>query len=622
MPDTSKRLSDYGAVADARHLYVVDVTGPNTLIATDREQFLASDVGKTIIISAGTEGLTTFRTVVAEVVSPTEIRTADPIPSSSAIFPQGALVGTDCAAALQAALDDAWANGGGRLVVDGQFALFSPVSINWASAGEYSGVENFVLEGDGSASTFHVSLPITQTAITSANGNMTVRDVQFAGLMGAAYDAAMILDFRTGLLTLENAGFYGFRCADGSFVIRTQGSDLHVDRCRFGGCAGNTALDGSVIRCDDWSAISIENSRFIDYGVTNGSIYSKTGISSALAWVSVGDDAGVSLNATKSSVLRITNTKMDEGAMRAVHILPSARGIDRVVLDGLEINGWGSPPAVGIFARYVRDLTITRCSFGLVTFDQPFNAIAVEDCQTVEVDAVQCNATMRQISADRVGTLIVRNSPSLNVYAVRNTPDFRVIEGDRGGVVVKSKAGVVTDADFPVAPAVGTLALNSTSGSLYARRANGTWASTSVSDMPIAVIGRFGGTFQSVGQTFTTIQAGDASIDTHNGWRPAQSVYIVPETGTYELRAKLRPFDNSQPNVSIGLGIDVANQDGPSFVWGQMPPPAPGGSARFVLQNARTMRLTAGQAVRMFAYVDSPTPVGMTNAELAIRQIR
>lgn len=621
MTDTFKRLTEYRAIPDARHIYLVDVTGPTTLVTTSRDRFVPTDVGKTIVISGGADGATTFRTTVAQFISATEIRTGDAIPNAASIDHQSALIGTDCAPALQAALDDAWQGGGKRLVVDGQFALFNPVSINWASAGEYSAVENFVLEGDGSASTIHISLPSTQIAISSANGNIVVRDLHFAGLMGAAQDARTVIDFRNGLLTLENAGFYGLRAADDSFVVLTTGSDLYVNRCRFGGCSGNSAVGGSVVRCEAWSAISIENCRFIDYGTTNGQTYSKTGIGSPTAWISVGDDNAPTLQALKSSVLRITNTKLDEGAYRAVFIAPTARQIDRVVLDGLEINGWGSPGAVGIFARQVRDLTISRCSFGYVSYPGIFNAVALEDCGTVGIDAAQCNGTMRQVAASNTATLIVRNSPTLNSYAVRDT-DFRVIENDRGGVAVKTKAGTISDADFPTPPVVGTLASNSTSGALYVRRADGTWTSGSVSEFPIAIIGRTGGTFQTVGASFTTIQAGSASLDSHGSWNAAQSLYVVPQTGIYEMRAKLRPYDNSQANCSIGLGIDVANQDGPSFAWGQFPPPALNGSARFVLANARTMSLTAGQAVRMFGYADSPTPVGMTAAELVIRRIR
>lgn len=622
MTDTIKSLSDYGAVSDARHVYLVRVTQPNILTATENDKFAPEDVGKTIVISGGTNGANTFRTTVAEFISVTEIRTSDAIPSSAPIDHQSALIGTDCASALQAAINDAFATGGKRLVIDGQFALFSPVEIDWQAGGERFGVESFVLEGNGSASTIHLSLPATQIAITSANGNIVIRDLHFVGLMGAAFDARTVIDFRSGSLTMENAGFYGLRAADDSFVIKTSSSDLYINRCRFGGCSGNSAQGGSVVRCEAWSAISIENSRFIDYGTTNGRTYSKTGIGSPTAWISVGDDNAPTLQALKSSVLRITNTKLDEGAYRAVFINPTARQIDRVVLDGLEINGWGSPGAVGIFARLVRDLTITRCSFGYVTFTEPFNAVAVEDCQTVEVDAVQCNGTMRQISANNVETLIVRNSPTLNSYGVRNTPDFRVIENDRGGVVVRTKNGAVSDADFPTPPAVGTLAADGATGALYVRQNDGTWVTPSTSNFPIAVIGRSGGTFQTVGRAFTTIEAGTASLDSHGGWNAAQSTYFTPETGIYELRAKLRPYDNNLANCSIGLGIDVVNQDGPSFAWAQFPPAAIGGSARFTLQNSRTMQLSAGQPVRMFGYVDSPTEMGMAGAEFVIQRIR
>ena len=75
--------------------------------------------------------------------------------------------------------------------------------------------------------------------------------------------------------------------------------------------------------------------------------------------------------------------------------------------------------------------------------------------------------------------------------------------------------------------------------------------------------------------------------------------------------------------MSFGLGIDIVNQDSPSFVWATFPTGATGGYNRFVLQNSRTFLLTAGQQVRLFVYCDAGQNMTSINkAELVLIRIR
>ena len=622
MADTFKRLSEFGAIADGRHVYGVSVTGADRLAAQADHPFLAQDVGKTIVISGGTNGQTTFRTTVAEVVSATQLRTADPIPNSTPINHQSAIIGTDCAPALQAALDAALAAGGMRLLIDGQFALFSPVDINWYQVSEADGVEAFVMEGDGAVSCLHVSVPSNVDAFTTANGNITFRDLHFAGLMGAAFDARNVLNLRSGSFSFENAGFYGLRGADDGHVIVTEFADFYMNRCRFGGCSGNSATNGSVVHHDQWSAISIENTRFIDYGHTNGQSYSKTAIRSARAWISAADVSAQVLQALKSSVLRLVNLKLDEGSLRAIDIAPTTRQIDRVFIDGVEINGWGSAQATGIFISNVRDVTIARSSFGYTTFANPVPAIALERCGTVLVDAVECNATMRQIVATNVESVIVRNSPTLNIYGRNNVRDFRVVSDNRGGLVADNIAAPVNDTKFPVAPRAGAIAVDGNTGVLYARRNDGGWVAQGPGGQPQFFAGRVATTsFQSIGNAFTTLQLGTDVIDTASAYDAATSIYTVPQTGVYHAIVRVRVADGSPPNIPLGLGVDVANTDGAGFVWGQTPPAAASGSNRYTLTNTRALRLTAGAKLRVFAFADTTTPLGLKSVEVFLARI-
>lgn len=138
-----------------------------------------------------------------------------------------------------------------------------------------------------------------------------------------------------------------------------------------------------------------------------------------------------------------------------------------------------------------------------------------------------------------------------------------------------------------------------------------TAARGTVSDMPRLVVSCSGGTsFQTLPQTFTTVQFNTVSVDNKNAWNAANNTWTVPETGTYEVNGKLRLVDGNLSGLSYGLGIDVVNEDNAGFFWGVGAPNRQG------LFNSRIIMLTAGQALRLYAYVDNPSGVGVNAAEL------
>lgn len=97
---------------------------------------------------------------------------------------------------------------------------------------------------------------------------------------------------------------------------------------------------------------------------------------------------------------------------------------------------------------------------------------------------------------------------------------------------------------------------------------------------------------------FPAVHFNDGNFD------PATSLYTVPEAGYYRCTARIRMADG-EPHYSYGLGVHVANVDGPWFLWSDSST-NPSGSAtkRTSQQVARFASFAAGDQIRAYVYVD------------------
>jgi hypothetical protein len=155
------------------------------------------------------------------------------------------------------------------------------------------------------------------------------------------------------------------------------------------------------------------------------------------------------------------------------------------------------------------------------------------------------------------------------------------------------------------------LALLNTDGPIRAA-ARGT-----VSDMPRLVVSRSSGTaFQTIGQTFTTVQINTVMVDNKTAWSASNFWWVCPETGVYEVNGKLRLADGNYPGLSYGIGMDIANGDNASFFWGQGMTTGTAALGRQGIFNSRIIALNAGDPLRLYAWVDSPGGIGVSGAEL------
>lgn len=127
--------------------------------------------------------------------------------------------------------------------------------------------------------------------------------------------------------------------------------------------------------------------------------------------------------------------------------------------------------------------------------------------------------------------------------------------------------------------------------------------------------GNGGPTNQTLGTSFKTIALPRVVTDTASGWNASANTYTIPVTGTYLVISNLRLADAAPAGISYGQGANTSNVDNPSFLWSTTSGPRNG----FI--NVRTMQLSAGQTVDLFAYADSTTPIGLSSAALSIQQL-
>lgn len=106
-------------------------------------------------------------------------------------------------------------------------------------------------------------------------------------------------------------------------------------------------------------------------------------------------------------------------------------------------------------------------------------------------------------------------------------------------------------------------------------------------------------------------------------WDDANHWYTVPNDGTYQVVARWRPVDNTNIGASAGIGVDVAEQDSPTFEWYVITAGALGShTTRTTLTSVQIEQFSAGDRIRLFAYVDVAAAVtGLDGADFQIYQL-
>lgn len=473
-------LSDKGAIAGVRQIDDAVIAVGSTTLNSATAAFSAADVGKAISISgAGASGLKLLTTIVA-VISANSVTLANAAVTANSST--GATIGFDCGTALQAAFDDISAQGGGIVVIDGEYLLSTPVSVNFGGV-----ATDVTVQGTGSNSGIYVAAPSGAAAVSISNtAKLLISDIIFVGTPLERNDAFRVLNLVACRVEIRSCSFYGlaaFDQANGGIVYASDSTLLLADS-RFLGCTAGASLDCSVVENRSFISFRAERNQFIDFGRLNGYYHSKTGFGQPLGWIRVAD---VSLNnpteqGIASYQVWLTGNFMDENSLRGVIVSPPGdQTIAQVHIDSHQANVSTVAGATGVYLARVRYATIQESAFTLAS--ELRNAIYLQTCGDVEIDTIQITREPRGLFAANCDSVTLRNSPDLNSLTLNAVTRFIRIDHSVGGVVPFSKNGVVSDADFDATPAIGTLALDLSGPDIFFRGEQG-WQGLNTGWMP------------------------------------------------------------------------------------------------------------------------------------------
>ncbi|MEA2298015.1 MAG: hypothetical protein QOF77_951 [Solirubrobacteraceae bacterium] len=353
---------------------------------------------------------------------------------------------TDDAPALQAALNQLAADGGGEIrVTNGVYRIASPVI-----AGYGGDAASIIIRGQGSSSQILIATGAANRAITLQNlESLLIEDLTFRGTVGVQTDALIALSIETCLqATLRRCDFYGVSSfeANGA-VVSAVSSDLRIEDSAFRGCGARSGLATSVVSVTSWMGLTIVKSDFIDYGYLNGTFFSKTPIAAPWAWVALGNITTQASPPLQGAVL-LSNVNMDEGALFGLACLPNTAVsglIESLTITGLRINvsGFGKPNN-GVIIQGVEHVLIERSWFGYSPSYGSRGAINLRSVNDAVIDSCRCAQGSDRILADgAVGTLTVRETTYQHLLS--DAAMTRVIQGGLEATLLKADGPIAAN---------------------------------------------------------------------------------------------------------------------------------------------------------------------------------
>jgi hypothetical protein len=458
-------LSSFGALPDANMARGITTTANSTTLTSQAAIFSATDVGKSVVIGFG-PGTAKQKTTIAALISPTQITLATP--ATSTITNGGLSWGTDCSAALQAALTSMRDAGGGRLLIDGIFLLTEPVLQSFAAA--FTETRASVI-GSGTDSGIIIGTDANEDAISLANVAIEMVDFGLIGAVDATADAKRVLMLSSCSTVLTRVFLQGLLASEA--VVLSTGGSLYQEQCNYGGTfvPGNGGYTQAVVDNVNWYAFHDRESSFIDYGYWRGLELSKTGQSSTLAWIRAQNPIGT-LGARQEGVFELDGTRFDENTRSGVVVQSTGSRIQSVRLHGVRANVIDATLAGGMYIDNVRNVEVVNCAHGLAANDTRFGTFV--NCTTVLVDRQRLSAKVNSIVATDVGSLTIKDSDPFKTYVFTRV-GFRPVTTALGPYAVV-KAGAISDADFPAPPAPFTRGYDTTTGREYFKSPAGGWA--------------------------------------------------------------------------------------------------------------------------------------------------
>jgi hypothetical protein len=541
-------LSDLGAVSDAKSVLDLTIATGSTSLTSGTAVFSAGDVGKTIIVASGGDGTQPLSTTIAAYVSPTQVTLTNA--AITAASHTGGAFGTDCGQAFQAALNAAAAAYGGHIIIDGFYLWKTPVVASALAT-------HLRIEGRGSDTGLLVAGG-PDAVMFSANGfsGLYFEHVNFVGTLAARDDCRRLLSLTNGFYRLRGCRFVGLAnfSRPAASVIYSFASEVITQQCEYAGCAFSSGFGNALIQHETIVGVSSKQDRCIDYGAFGPKEYSKTGIGFSLMWFRVRDQKNPAGNATGQSVVRIEDSRFDEGCVSGIDIAVtpgSPNRIHRVHISGAQMNNTLITGGIAIGVSNTDNVVIEQCGIGWAV--EPHYSVGFAGCTNALVDGVTASGGANGLTANGVTNLEVRNSPDYIRFNLTNVTNFREVKNGVGAPPIFTKNGRVSDADFRAPPPIGTQAADRVNRKLYTKLAavEG-WVATALAestDATFALVNATPANGQVTGGTRYKKTAGAAA------WGNTSANLDTTITGSFRMRVK---FLSAGTDILVGA-LDAGN---------------------------------------------------------------
>jgi hypothetical protein len=463
--------------SDAKILENLVINNGSPVVTSATANFTASDIGKTISVVDGLgAGVKALTTIISR-QSATQVTLATNMLASGT---KACTYGTDDAPAIQAALNTmAVANTGVlSLALQGHVFIASPIVMNFQDK-----INSLRL--DLNEAVLHVSVALNATAITLSVLDMLI--IEGGSIMGTPYetrDAYCVMRLKEMLLCIvRDVHFNGLAdhsatgggTAAGPGCIVFDRCKTEMSNCKFSSCIYNSSNDVSTVQVINWWGFRCVNCYWIDWARYNNSLtLSKQFGPPSLSWVHINYHytEGNPVSYYEYGKAIFEDCVFEEGAVYGVLARPySGKKIEDVIIKRClsATADLGSNFGKAFYFFDVNNAILEHCKTGWATLAS--DAVAATSVTNLQISHCLFRDATNTIRLSSVDNLLIENSVFTTI--VGTATNSHIIRNGKGSATF-TKAGAVSDADFPVAPCDGTLAIDTTYNRLYFR-SGGAW---------------------------------------------------------------------------------------------------------------------------------------------------
>lgn len=282
--------------------------------------------------------------------------------------------GLDDSAGIQSAIDDLTDAGGGTLLfTEGTWNINNQVTfVNYDHVGN-----SFIIRGSkGTIIKPHVSSSLSVFEIGNQN-QVALEDLVVVGdgITENVDEGHFLTTASVAQVRMTGCQFFGVRSY--TSAIYALAGDVIIKDTLFYGMASGLA----VIRAENVRGLTVQDSEFLDYGMLNGTYYSKSAAGN-YAWINVSGDDITAKNASGQRAILLQNLLFDEGGYK--HVIAS--NITYMQAIGITANVPAVSEGTAFYLSNVKYAEIKMSKFGYASSPQP--AITAVNNSTVYLDGI------------------------------------------------------------------------------------------------------------------------------------------------------------------------------------------------------------------------------------------